>query len=185
MTNQKRATAFLAVLVLLHASPSAEAQANETRAIAPAASINSATARNAPDIRPRETSLSIATDLTRDARESAARRIPIVILYSLPGCAHCEILRRSHLAPLAAQKPARAIVRQINLQSTVPLRDFAGNATTHANFVKVRAVSFAPIVQVLDHTGKLIADPLVGSMLADFYGAYLEDALQKAEAAVR
>jgi hypothetical protein len=172
MTNQKRATAFLAVLVLLHASPSAEAQANETRAIAPAASINSATARNAPD-------------LTRDARESAARRIPIVILYSLPGCAHCEILRRSHLAPLAAQKPARAIVRQINLQSTVPLRDFAGNATTHANFVKVRAVSFAPIVQVLDHTGKLIADPLVGSMLADFYGAYLEDALQKAEAAVR
>ena len=132
-----------------------------------------------------ETTLTKASDLQADAAAARKAGVPILVLYSLPGCPYCEAIRRSHLTPLVAEKPAKAIIRQIDLQSGTSLRGFDGTHTTHAEFVRARGVKFAPVVSFFGPDGHPIGEPLVGSMLPDFYGAYLADALSAATAKVR
>jgi thioredoxin-related protein len=132
-----------------------------------------------------ETSLSKASDLNADAAAARQARLPILLLYSLPGCPYCEAIRRGHLTPMSAEVKPRAIIRQLDLNAATPLRDFNGRLTTHGDFVRSRGVKFAPVVAFVDSDGNALGDPLVGTMLPDFYGAYLEDALVAATAKVR
>ncbi len=127
-----------------------------------------------------ETTLAKAADFVADAREAAQKRLPILILFSLPGCPHCEAIRRSHLLALEKEQPARVLARQVDMQSNQELIDFAGRKTTHAAFIRDQQVKFAPVVALVGPDGKRLTEPLVGEMLPDFYGAYLEDAVQAA-----
>ena len=132
-----------------------------------------------------ESTLTKATDLQTDALASRKVNIPILILYSLPGCPHCEAIRRSHLAPLAAEMPPRAIIRQVDLQSVAKVRGFDGKLTSHEDLVRAQGIKFAPVVVFYDAAGKRLGEPLVGSMLPDFYVAYLAEGLRAATAAIR
>jgi len=132
-----------------------------------------------------ESTLTKATDLQADASASRKASIPILILYSLPGCPHCEAIRRSHLTPLSAEMPPKAIIRQIDLQSMVKLRGFDGKVVHHEDLVRTQSIKFAPVVVFYDADGKRLGEPLVGSMLPDFYGAYLADGLAAATGTIR
>ena len=132
-----------------------------------------------------ESTLTKATDLQADAAAARKAGVPMLVLYSLPGCPYCEAIRRSHLTPLAAEVPPKAIIRQIDLQSVAALRGFDGKPTTHAEFVRARGIKFAPVVSFFGSDGQPISESLVGTMLPDFYGAYLADALSVATAKVR
>jgi thioredoxin-related protein len=132
-----------------------------------------------------ESTLTKATDLQADAAAARKAGVPMLVLYSLPGCPYCEAIRRSHLTPLAAEVPPKAIIRQIDLQSVAALRGFDGKPTTHAEFVRARGIKFAPVVSFFGSDGQPISESLVGTMLPDFYGAYLADALSNATAKVR
>lgn len=124
--------------------------------------------------------LPLATNLLQDARTASKKRVPLVILFSLPNCPHCDAVRRSHLIPLqqSPASPRKPILRQIEANGQMPLVGVDGVATTHGEFARLYAVKFTPQVMFLDEHGKQLAAPLVGSMLPDFYGAYLENALQ-------
>ncbi len=129
----------------------------------------------------RESTLTVATDLAADVALAAKQGIPVVILYSLAGCPQCEIVRRSHLTPLAQENPPRAIVRQLNLQSTAPIRNFDGTLTTQKAVIEQQKIDFAPVVVFYGAGGQRVGEPLVGSMLADFYGVYLENGIAAAK----
>ncbi len=132
-----------------------------------------------------ESSLTKATDLQTDGMLARKAGVPILILYSLPGCPHCEAIRRSHLTPMAAEMPPKAIIRQIDLQSVTKLRGFDGKLASHDDFVGTQGIKFAPVVVFYGGDGKRLGEPLVGSMLPDFYGAYLADGLAAATTAIR
>lgn len=124
----------------------------------------------------------LATDLRADGRLVRRRLAPIVVLFSLPGCPYCEIVRRSHLAPLLADpgQSSRVIVRQVDIDSDEAVVGFSGERTTHAAIAKAHDVRSAPVVAFWDGEGRTIAEPLKGMLLADFYSAYLESAIQAA-----
>jgi thioredoxin-related protein len=130
------------------------------------------------------TDIPLATDLRADGRDSRARKVPIVVLFSLPGCPYCEIVRRSHLAPMLRdpREAARAIIRQIDIDGDQAITGFAGERVTHAQIAKAHGVRAAPVVAIWDGDGKPIAEPLSGMLLPDFYSAYLDAALEAARA---
>jgi thiol-disulfide isomerase/thioredoxin len=127
-----------------------------------------------------ETTLAKAADLAADVRESARTGIPVLLLFSLPGCPHCEAIRRGHLLALEKEQPARVIARQVDMHSTQVMIDFAGRRTTHGEFIRAQNIRFAPIVVLAGAGGERLTEPLVGAMLPDFYGAYLEGAIAAA-----
>lgn len=129
-----------------------------------------------------EAEVPLAADLGADGRLSRRRKIPIVILFSLPGCPYCEIVRRSHLNPMLRDpaQAGRAIIRQIDVGSDLRITGFKGERTTHEAIARAHDVRSAPVVAFWDGAGVPVADPLKGMLLPDFYSAYLDAALETA-----
>lgn len=124
----------------------------------------------------------LATDLRSDGRISRSSKAPLVILFSLPRCPYCEIVRRSYLAPMLRDpgQAGRAIIRQIDIAGEHPVVGFAGERTTHGDIARLHDVRAAPVVAFWDGDGRTAAEPLRGMLLPDFYGAYLEAAIEAA-----
>jgi len=129
--------------------------------------------------------LTPAQDFQSDARESAKKGLPILILYSLPGCPSCEVIRRSHLLPMIREGKAQVIVRQVDLNSPKALKDFNGRITTHGDYAQGQGIRFAPIVKLVGPDGNELTDSLTGTLLPDFYAAYLDDAIAAARAKLK
>lgn len=134
-----------------------------------------------------ETALPPARDLKVDAKFVEESGSPLIVLVSLAGCPHCEVVRRSYLLPLMRDAVAmsKPTIRQVELNGRELLRDFDGREITHAEFSRRHNVNIAPVLFFLDGTGALLAEPLVGSMIPDFYGAYFDAAFNEAKSKLR
>ncbi|MGY8527132.1 thioredoxin [Paracidovorax citrulli] len=120
-----------------------------------------------------------ASNLAAHAEAAAARKEPLVVLVTLPGCQYCETVRGHYLAPLAAE--GRIAAREIDMTAVTPLRAFEAGQTTPRDWVRQHGVRVAPTVLFLGPDGRNLAPPLVG-LQPDFYGAYLEQSLEQARA---
>ena len=134
-----------------------------------------------------DTALPTACDLKADAKSAAQSGVPLIVLVSLAGCPHCEVVRRSHLLPLLRDGMAvpKPVIRQVEISGREILHDFMGREITHAEFVKRYKINIAPVVLFFDANGALLAAPLVGSMIPDFYGAYFDAAFDDAKSKLR
>ena len=124
-------------------------------------------------------SLTEARDLAAEARQAAARGVPLVLLYSRDDCSWCARVRREHLGPLSRDPKAPALVREVHIDRATPLLDFGGRRTTSADFSQQMQARFAPTVMFHGPDGAQLAESIVGYRLADFYGAYLERAIEE------
>ena len=134
-----------------------------------------------------DTALPTARDLAADAKSAARSGVPLIVLVSLAGCPHCEVVRRSHLLPLLrdAMAEPKPSIRQVEISGREMLLDFMGREITHAEFAKRYNINIAPVVLFFDASGALLAEPLVGSMIPDFYGAYFDAAFDEAKSKLR
>jgi thioredoxin-related protein len=127
------------------------------------------------------------SDLTREAKLAREGRLPLLILFRAPDCVYCERVSKEFLLPLQ-RNPSytdKVILRQVNIRANSRMVDFAGKTLTQAQFAKQQMVRFAPTVKLLDADGNALAEPLVGLTTPDFYGAYLDRAIDEALRKVR
>lgn len=131
-------------------------------------------------------SLPTASELGRDGRTALQSGVPIVILFSLPGCSYCETVRRNYLLALAREGTGsqRPLVREADLSSVAPLRGFAWEASSGKALAAGYKIRVAPTVIVVDGRGTLLAPPLEGGDVSGMYGAYLDNLLATARSAL-
>lgn len=131
--------------------------------------------------------LPLAQDLARDAQELAAKRIPMLVLYSQADCRWCERVRREYLGPMQRDPSyrARVVLRQIDLDSPAALLDFASHATTHQDFARAEGARVTPTVQLYGPKGERLAETIVGFLLPDFYATYIDAAIVQATSKMR
>lgn len=130
-----------------------------------------------------EALLPLATDLRQLAEQGRRARLPVVLLFSTPGCPYCLEVRRNYLAPLvAAGTPAAPapLIREVVITGRSALVDFDGRATTHARFAESLGIAMVPVVMAVDSRGRSVGEPLVGLDPSGFYNAYLESLLARA-----
>ena len=130
-------------------------------------------------------SLPKAADLARDGVAMRAAKMPMVVLYSQAGCTYCDEAR-TYLVPMArdSANAQRAIFRQIDIDSDAALTDFAGKPTTHRRLATELGAKFTPTVSVLDAEGRALGEEIIGMRLPDFYGQYVDNAIDDARAAL-
>lgn len=133
------------------------------------------------------TALPAARDLAADARQMREQRMPMLVLYSRDGCDWCERARRDVLEPMAADpaNASRLLIRQIDLDRRSAIADFSGKATTHSQFASQRKVRLTPTIEVLGPDGQSLTEAIVGVRLPDFYGTYIERAVDAARDRLR
>jgi thiol-disulfide isomerase/thioredoxin len=126
-------------------------------------------------------SLPVPSDLRNEAALVRQEGKPLVVLFSLPACPYCKEVRENYLVPLVrdAAPADRALIREIDITSNAQIRDFEGHLVSQHDFAARYKVRVTPTVLVFDASGMLLADPLVGSGMAGFYGAYLDSALSQ------
>ncbi len=131
--------------------------------------------------------LPAARNLAFDGKSAERSGLPLIVLVSLAGCPHCEVVRRSHLLPLLRDGVGtpKAIIRQVEVNGSERLRDFNGKEMSHAEFARHHKASVAPVVFFFNAKGALLTAPLIGSMIPDFYGAYFDAALNEAKSKLR
>ena len=125
-------------------------------------------------------SLPPASDLEAAARMAHEQRVPVFVAFTLKTCSFCNTARRDYWEPMRISEQWRdkVIMLELQLDGLPSLRDFAGNATTAREFARKFSVRSVPTVIVFDDKGKPAALPLVGLSSVDFYGLYLEQAIE-------
>lgn len=146
----------------------------------PAGAALAGAARAAPDAS--ERLLPSSTDLPRDLAAALARKEPLVVMATLRGCPYCKIAREHYLLPL---QRAGAFVTQIHFLSDELLRDWSGTPIAHGALVRQLGIEVAPTVLFYGPGHKEVAERLAGSYIPDFYGAYLDQRMDQARAALR
>ncbi|MBC7610555.1 MAG: thioredoxin fold domain-containing protein [Polaromonas sp.] len=126
----------------------------------------------------KDSALPVPNSLQDVASEAIARGEPLVLLVSLPGCPYCELVRRNYLLPMR-QDGLAAWQITVNDQ-TQKIRDFQGQAATGALLAAQLKIRVTPTVLFFNAEGKEIAIRIQGIAVPDFYGAYLEEALNTA-----
>jgi hypothetical protein len=107
---------------------------------------------------------------------------PLVVMVSLEGCPFCKVARNSYLAPLYRQ--GLPIV-QIDMRTNAAVQDFQAVPTTHDALVRKWNIKVAPTVLFFGPDGKEVAERLRGASIPDYYGAYLDQRLVTARAALQ
>ena len=120
-------------------------------------------------------------DLQRDAVQAQQEGKPVVILFSLPGCSFCEVVRRNDLTPLLRDLPAkeRPIIREVEIDGAQTFVGFKGEIVSHRTLARMLNVRFAPTVVFLDSSGHPLTEPIVGGDVAGLYGGYLDKAFSE------
>ena len=131
----------------------------------------------------KDTALPVPASLPQVALAAKTQGQPLVLLISLPGCVYCELVRRSYLMPLLAEIGLQAFQLDVSNRST-SLVGFDGKPTTAAAQANAWKATFTPTVLFLGSQGQELAERLVGIAVPDFYGAYLEQRLVTARAAL-
>ena len=127
-------------------------------------------------------SLPPSVSLPDELAAALAAGSPLVVMVSLEGCPFCKIVRESYLVPMRQEQ--RLPVVQVDMHSRRSVKNFNGSPTTHQALIAAWRIEIAPTVLFLGRQGVEVAQRLVGGYIPDFYGAYLEQRLETARAAV-
>jgi hypothetical protein len=122
-------------------------------------------ARAADAMLPMPTSLAAELDL------ASGRGRALVVMFSLPGCPWCKLVRQSYLGPLRAEGQP---VIEVDMTGAGALTGFDGAPTTGAQMAHALGIHVSPTVLFIGRGGREVAERLRGVSSEDFYGAYLE-----------
>ena len=121
-------------------------------------------------------------DLSRQSQIASSNNEIIVLMLSLTGCPHCQLLRSDILKPWALSGEYDTQVRfvETHIDSALLITDFSGNTIDADEFAKRYRARIAPIVLFLDSDGKQLAEAIIGANNLDMYGYYLDEAIHLA-----
>lgn len=128
-----------------------------------------------------------ADDLAQLAAEARSKRVPVLIAFMQESCPYCAVARRDHLQPLQndPQWRQRVLIREIDVDRSTPLRDFAGTATTHRAFARSQEARRVPTLIFFDADGNRVGPPIIGLLTEDFYRLYIEQGIEAGLARAR
>jgi thioredoxin-related protein len=126
-------------------------------------------------------------DFKADAREAAKRQIPILVVFTSPGCHYCDRVKREYLAPMLKDPTYRkqVIIRELEVGSSRPLTLFDGSKSTEGAFAAEHKVFMVPTIMVFDTRGEATSEPIIGLLTPDYYFGYIQNAINDGLSKVR
>lgn len=128
-----------------------------------------------------------ARDLQADAEVAREKQLPILVLFSSSSCGYCTIVREDFLEPMLKNAAYRdkVIIRIVSIDDGGSLRDFNGNKLDPGAFSDQHNVFLTPTVKLFAPDGTETVPALVGLYTVDFYGGYLDIAIEESLAQLR
>ncbi|HTD89713.1 MAG TPA: thioredoxin family protein [Burkholderiales bacterium] len=124
--------------------------------------------------------LPVISDLESAVQTAREQSAPLLVAFTLTRCPYCRTARRDYWAPMNGSEKWRGkvVMVELELDGVTTVRDFEGKTTTARDFAQRFGVRSVPTVIVFDAQGVPAASPLIGLASGDFYGLYLERAIE-------
>ena len=118
----------------------------------------------------------LAHNLHQDAALAQRAGVPVLIIFTSPGCAYCERVMQNYLIPMQRnpEYARKVIIRRVDISSDTLLTDFGSKPTTGQQYAASLKIKLTPTIIVFTPNGTPAADPLVGLGPEDYYGGNLD-----------
>jgi thioredoxin-related protein len=122
----------------------------------------------------------LATDLQREGRQAEQACMPLLLEFSAKDCGYCTLLEEEILNPTLLNRDydRRVMMRKLMIDRFNKLRDFDGSPVRAAELADRYRVFVTPTLLFVDSQGKELAERMVGVTTLEFYGGYLDQALE-------
>ncbi len=121
-------------------------------------------------------------DFSTLGRQADRQRMPILLMFAADFCTYCERLEEDFLKPMlrSGDYVDKVLIRKFHIDGHDRVNDFSGKAIDPVEMAERYAVSVTPTVVFIDGDGVELAPKRVGLTTPDFYGGYLDDAIDQA-----
>jgi len=128
-----------------------------------------------------------ARDFQKDAQAAREKNGVVLVVFSGAHCSYCETVLNEFLIPMSgnADYQSKLVIRKVETSSMLELKDFHGKKIAHRKFAGDHGVRMVPTVMVFDGDGKLLSKPVIGLTTVDYYGHYLDQAINQGLEKVR
>lgn len=119
-------------------------------------------------------------------KEMQEKKLPLLLAFRADYCGYCAQLEQEYLAPMvkSGDYANRILIRRFSMDKEDSTTDFDGEHLDAGEFAYRHKVSLTPTLVFLNAQGDEVAERLLGYNSPDFYGAYLENAIETAHQAV-
>lgn len=134
-----------------------------------------------------EDELPYARNLQQDARQAQDKNGVVLVAFVGSNCSYCETVLNEFLGPMTRNPDyqSKLVMRRVETTSFLNVRDFSGQPASHRDFAGRNGVRMVPTVMLFDTKGRILAKPLVGLTTVDYYGMYLDEAIDTALGKIR
>lgn len=118
-------------------------------------------------------------NLPQDARVAQRNKVPLLVIFTSPKCAYCERSMQDYLIPMQQnpQYAHKVLIRRIQITDEKPLTGWDGKPTSGKQYAASLNIKLTPTIIVFTPDGKQASDPVVGVDSEDYYGGYLDNAI--------
>ena len=125
--------------------------------------------------------IQLADNLHEEGRQAERDCKPLLLEFSAASCGYCRLLEEEVLNPTLLDRDydRRVLMRKVMIDGAERLTDFDGSDTINTSQLANRYnVHVTPTLLFVDSQGQELAKRMVGVTTLDFYGAYLDAALE-------
>lgn len=128
-----------------------------------------------------------ARNLQQDARLAEQKNGVVLVMFSGEYCSYCEQVLNEFLIPMSRnpEYQNKLVMRRVDNTGFTTVKDFDGSVGDHRKFTSEHGIFMVPTVVLFDKKGNQLGKPLVGLTTVDYYGYYLDQAIDAALAKVR
>ncbi len=128
-----------------------------------------------------------ARNLQRDAVLADKKNGVVLVMFAGEYCGYCEQVLNEFLIPMSRnpEYQNKLVMRRVDNTGFTTVKDFDGSVEDHRKFTSEHGIRMVPTVVLFDKNGKQLGKPLVGLTTVDYYGYYLDQAIDAAIAHVR
>ena len=131
--------------------------------------------------------IKLASDLEREGRQAEQACVPLLLEFAADDCEYCTLLEEEVLNPTLLNRSydRRVLMRKLLIDHPGTLRDFTGLDVDPGELAERYRVFVTPTLLFLDSKGRELAERMVGVTTLEFFGGYLDQALDEAKTKLR
>ena len=124
----------------------------------------------------------LLSNLQQSVSEIQAGCRPLLLEFASEYCEYCSLLEENILKPLRRNRDydKRVVMRKVMLGDSTTITGFTGQPTSADQLGDQYQIRVTPTLIFVDQQGREIAERMVGVTTLDFYGGYLDQALDAA-----
>lgn len=123
-----------------------------------------------------------AINLQKDGISAQEKGIPVLLEFTMHGCPFCEQVENEVLHPMliSGDYDKKVIVRNVMIDEDTDIIDFNGEPISYDELAARYGVYVTPTLVLLEGSGKAMGLQMVGVTTIDYYGIYLDQAIDDA-----